>query len=232
MHPSYDKDRYIAVREACVFCAEYWRGTIADVTHPARVMTFVGTPTFALMNGLPVLRNNTAGDGTASAVEARIVDVTGAFSVEWCGTPTMGGPGGAVLIQQAGPVSGGFSFDWDPMDERFFLWMLDNVGAIARSVSTPVGSAVVGLATHGIITSSAGGTAGTAAIRGVPVAVTLAGAGVVANCNANTVVSAARTPPASGIVTSLLVRAAAVSWGREDQTALYGAASVLTGSEV
>ncbi|MFA6169075.1 MAG: hypothetical protein WC700_20785 [Gemmatimonadaceae bacterium] len=223
----FDQDRFARLRSAAVFCAEYHRGTIADTTHPARVMSFVGGTSWSQINGLPCISQAAVLDGTSSAAEPRIVDVTGAFSVEWCGRLDLAIAASTTLLAQVGPASGGFSLSWDSVNTVYVLALYDNAGAVARSITTPATSAVVGPVTHLVMTSSAGGTVGTAMLHGVPVAAALGGAGVAANINADGAIIAGGG--ASGNATSVLARAYPSALGREDQTALAAACKSLAG---
>ncbi len=222
-----DQQQFASLLRACVFDARYHDGTIQDRSQSQIPMAFSGAPSFVRMNGLPALKQAAVLDGTTSAARARIVDVTGAFSVEWCGLPMAGFAGSTTLLSQVGPASGGFSFSWDAVNAVYVLALYDNAGAVARSITTPAASAVSQQKADVIITSSAGGTVGTAAIRGVPVVATLGGAGAAANINADGEVIAGGA--ASGLITSLLARVSPVVWGREDQTCLATAASLLVG---
>jgi hypothetical protein len=224
---AFDAARFNTLRSAAVFCAEYHRGTIADVTHQARVMSFVGGTRWSQINGLPCISQAAPLDGTASAAEPRIVDVTGAFSVEWCGRPDLAFAASVTLLSQVGPASGGFSLSWDAVNSVFVLALYTNAGALARSITTPAASAVLRQVTHLLITSSAGGTVGAAMLHGVPVAATLGGAGVAANINADGAIIAGGG--ASGNVSSFLARAYPSAPGREDQTVLVGACKSLAG---
>lgn len=226
-----NQQHYADLIRACVFDASYYAGAIQDRSAAKRAMAFAGNPTWSRIASLPALKQAAVLDGTASVdPAARILDVTGTFSVEWCGVPMEGFLAPTTLLSQVGPVSGGFAFMWDDVNAVYVLALYDNAGALARSITTPAASAVLLAPTHVLMTSSAGGTVGTAKINGRPVACALGGAGVAANINADGPVIAGGA--ASGIIASLLARAWATVHGNEDATALHGAIRDLTGGEV
>ncbi len=224
--PTLDQDRLQRLLASTVFRSDLWRGTWQDLSPAQRAMAAVGTPGWSRLNSWPILKQSAAADGTTSAAVAAIVDVTGAFSVEWCGVPMIAGAGVDTLLGQVG-ATGGFLFAWDCINGVFVLTLYNNAGAVARTISTPAASAVVQQASHVVITSTAGGAAGTASIRGIPVVAALGGAGVAANIGANSAVVSGGG--GLGMMASLISRASGVAWGMEDRVCLAEAAKQLVG---
>lgn len=166
---------------SATFSAEWWKGTIQDQSIRRAAMSFAGTPRW-VKQGCPVaLVQRADADGTTSGNKAALVDVTGDFTVEWRGTPLVAGAGVDVLLSQVEAGAGGFVFAWDAVNTVYVLTLYTAAGAVARSLSTPAASAVPNADQHVILTSSAGGTAGSSWINGIPRVVTLGGAGVAAN---------------------------------------------------
>lgn len=184
---SYDQERYRSLTLRAAVAFDLFRGTYQDLSQSRRPCTIVGSR-WVRANNYPFLSQRAVADGCSTAAVAACVDVTGSF---WCeavlyprdATTGEGLGRNIILAQYDGVNGGGFRFIWDftPGNNYFLLDLFDAAANIARSISTPVGSVVTHVPYHVIVASQAGGTAGQAWIKGVPVVATLGGAGVTAN---------------------------------------------------
>jgi len=224
----YDSDRARSLIARAAFNAEFFRGTISDLSNAQRAMTFVGAPTWGMINGKPALRQNTAADLVNSAAVPAIVDVTADFSLEFVIEPHRFGDDTPDIIRQTN--NGGFYCFWHgfPAVQRFYLRLQTNAGATAREIITPVASATMNAAQHVIITSQAGGTSGSSWKNGIPQVATLAGAGVAANCPA-TILTAFGYPTNATRYTYLLERVYPFALTNADASCLAEQAKLLVG---
>jgi len=173
-----DQDRYRSLIARAAFNAEFFRGTISDLSSAQRAMTFVGSPTWGRLNGFPILKKNAAADGTTSAAVAPVLDVTGSITFE--GLFVADDVFMPVMFRQVGGT-GGVSFGNLSGVNRGEVYLLDAAGAGARFVMTAIGALPAHRPRHLIISSIDGGTSGLVWINGVPSTCTLALAGVAAS---------------------------------------------------
>ena len=222
---AYDQQRYRALVQSAAVNYEFWRGTIQDQSSRGLAMTPVGNPSWGRVNGRPALKQNAAGDGVTSGNVANIVDVTGSFSVEGFFTPMILGAN-FPLRQWLGGGSGGFALTHDYGGGRSALYLLNNVGGVARTITMAAGTHPAGVLRHVLIVSLAGGISGYCWMNGIPVGPVFIGAGVAANIAANAAVAAGA---GTGLMSSLLIRAYPFALGNEDVTCLAAAAESLVG---
>ena len=220
----YDVDRYQSLRASAVVRYDFYMGSDQDLSASQRATTVTGSE-WTAVNGWPWLSQRANADGTQTANVARCVDVTGAFYVEALFCPTVASLAEPCALFSQYGATGGFRLLWDPTNTVYTLVLLDNAGATARSISTPATSAVRGVVTHLLISSSTGGTAGTARINGIPVTATLGGAGAAANIGADSPIRCGRT--GAGLVDRGIVRVWSGTPSSDDATALYSAAQTL-----
>jgi hypothetical protein len=217
-----DWDRYNRLRESASFNCEFFRGHIQDCSKSRLAMSFVGAPSWTMVNGLPALRQNANGDRAESAAVAALVDVTGPFFVELLTRVDV--PGVNYTMRQI--VNGGFTTYRDTSPQVRLL-LYTNAGAIARHIIVgAVGANPDRVLQHIIVGASGGGTVGIGWTNGVPTAISYAGAGVAAS-SAAAVVSACGGN--TGRNTTLIARVWQGTPTNEDATCLYQAAKSLIG---
>lgn len=220
-----DQERYDLLIRRATFNAEFWRGTIQDLSAAQRAMSFVGAPTWSRINGWPCLAVNAT--GTTSAAVPQVVDVTGSFTVEALSSYRQLP---AAWLEQYG-ATGGFRFSSPSGVNRSEIYLYDNAGVAARVIYTAVGATPLNRPFHLLLTSTLGGTVGYARINGIPSTVAYAGAGVAANVAVPTAIAHGDADTRRA-AQSLIVRAYPFALTNEDCATLYQAAKTLVGGEI
>ena len=223
---AYDQNRYQSLIQRAAFNAEFFRGTIQDLSSAQRAMSFVGAPTFGRVNGHPCLKQNAAGDRVTSGAVPMAVDVLGDFFLEVTFSLSTGGQWANLLTQ--GGVGGGFTAYWVSATQEARLYLFTAAGAYAEQINTPFGSILPSRRYHLLMQSLAAGTNGRVTINGVHVAPVLMLAGVVA-AGVNPVITTAGSSNAGcrqNVSTSRLWRG---QYTNEDATCLAAAAESLVG---
>ena len=184
-----DQDRYQSLIRRAAFRAEYFRGTIQDLSPAQRAMAFVGAPTWSRINGWPCLAQNAINQGSTSGAVAAFLDVTGSVWFEAVVQPFAYGTDQNLIVSQRTPAGPGFTFFWHSSIANAYarIILYDAAGASARSLNTPVLSVPVMRPSHIVLASINAGATGLGWINGIPVVVTLAGAGVVANAGVSVI---------------------------------------------
>lgn len=225
----YDQDRYQSLIKSAAFDCSFYKGTIQDLSKAQRPMTFAGTPTWGRIGCLPALKQNSTGDAATSGNVAPLVDVTGTFTVEAIVLGLLDGTDQLLLNWGVGGA-GGFVFMRQSTFTRVNITLFTIAGAVARELSSPVGSVPMLKPMHCLMTSVTGGTAGLFWINGQPAAVTLAGAGLAANYVGTRPILAGGGN--AGLQITALVRGWLGALSNDDVDALHGAAHELTGGLV
>jgi len=113
----FDQNRYSSLIQRAAFDASFYKGTIQDLSSAQRAMSFVGAPSWAKCNGLPILRQNAAGAGAATTgAVASVINSTQPFWVECLVSTTT--TAAYVFFQQN---AGGWYCFTDPLNTRFLL---------------------------------------------------------------------------------------------------------------
>ena len=222
-----DQDRYRSLIARAAFNAEFFRGTIQDLSAAQRAMTFVGAPSFGMINGLPCLKQNAAGDYTTSAAIPAVLDVTASWSIEALFSP---GPGTiATILQQVGAANaGGFSFQWRNTggDVDVILVYLFDLAAGPRLLYSNNGVFTRYSTRHAIISGINGGASGKMWLNGVPIVCNLFGAAAPANIAVNRALTTLVGPV---ITTASLIRVFPFALTNADATCLAEQAKLLVG---
>ncbi len=192
-------------------------------------MSFVGSPSWTMINGLPAIKQNAATDYVTSTAVPMSVDVLSEFFFESVFSLTSGGLWVNILTQ--GGVGGGFSAYWVSATNQVLFYLFNAAGAYAEQINTPVGSILPNRKYHLIMQSLTAGTNGLVWINGVPVAPVLMLAGVVA-AGVNSAIVTAGNSDSGARNTTILSRLWRGRATNSDAQALYGAAHILTGGEV
>jgi len=222
-----DQTRYRALVESAAVRFDFgYTGSWQDQSSRGLVMTPIGNPSWARCNGRPALAQRAAGDGATSGAVANIVDVTANLTIECLFAPMIIGAN-YPLRQWLGGGSGGFALTHDYGGGRPALYLINNVGGVARTITVAAGTQPAATLRHILISSLTGGTSGYCWVNGAPVAAILIGAGVAANIAANAAVVAGGA--GTGLMSSLLIRAYPFALGNEDVTCLAAAAESLVG---
>lgn len=221
-----DQDRYRALIARAAFNAEFWRGTIQDLSPAQRAMSFVGAPTWGRINGNPCLSQRANADGVTRAAENPLIDVTGPFFVELCVINHIAG--NLSYIRHGGVgATGGWKLTWDPANERASLDLFTAAGAVARTVYNPNNSlAPRNKPFHTIMATALGGTTGACWTAGLPAVATLAGVGVAAAAPAINLYAGGF---GTGLCDSLIIRVWSGVPTNADATCLAEQARLLVG---
>jgi hypothetical protein len=222
----FDNARYQSLIERASFRFEPFRGTIQDLSSAQRTMSFVGSPSFCLVNGLPALRQNAAGDGATSGAVAAAVDVTGSYSIEILGGHMIDG---IPIFGQGASNAGGFAFYYSGsvLTYKCVVEMYSSAGpGVMRNGQSNVNTYPMRRTIHTLISVSGGGATGTLAINGVPSTFTMGGAGVVTNIAANRAITFWANTGRTG---TTILRLYPFALTNSDATCLYGAARSLVG---
>lgn len=223
----FDSARAASLIARAAFNAEFFRGTIQDLSSAKRAMSFVGAPTWSRINGRPCLKQNAAGDGTTSGVVDNIVDVTAPFWVEALFTTT--NPGAACYVLQQGAVAaGGFIFYWSlGAGTLFRVELYDGAAGGARSVNTPAASGPYNTTRHVIIGIEP--LVGSCWINGVPGTPLVVNTRAATNCAPRAV---RMMGTVGGGCQAGFIRCTQGTPSQEDATCLYQQARILTGGDV
>lgn len=226
---NFDKDRFLRLRESAAVNFEFWRGTYQDLGPRRLAMTAVGTPGWALINGLPCLSQptGTAPVSTTGVVDP-VVDITGDFFVEVVLSARIN-PAGTedFILNQAGPGSvGGFRCSWNAATSSLQLLGRNAAGAGVNYLRMPNNTLTMNKPSHFIIAALAGMTSGIGWVGGVPVTVSLLGPGVVVNCVPSLLYAAGGN---AGKIDTTLIRVWQGTPTNADAACLYQAAKSLVG---
>jgi len=176
---AYDQNRYQSLIQRAAFNAEFFRGTIQDLSSAQRAMSFVGAPTFGRVNGHPCLKQNAAGDGVTSGNVANIVDVTSPFFLEAI-FGVFPGDLPCYIIQQGVATFGGFIWYWSASGRLYQLEIYDAAAGAARTLSTPVDSQPARTLRHALFAVSP--LSALTWINGIPVTPLVTNTRVPTNC--------------------------------------------------
>jgi len=224
VHSSFDKDRYVSLVSRAAFNMEAWRGTYQDQSRNQLAMAASGSPSFTMVNVLPALTQNAAGDGAWSAATASIVDTTLPFWIEALIVPP---PENVYVFYQFS--AGGWSCYFDSANSRIFLMTYTAVGGDARFCSSPIGSLPVGRPSHVVIGVDPVGLSGRVHVGGVPAIATFVNTAPPVVCGPATLDVC---QPGGSFMRALIARAWQGTPSNEEAQTLYQAASVLCGGEV
>jgi hypothetical protein len=219
-----DQDRYRSLIARAAFNAEFFRGTIQDLSAAQRVMTFVGSPRWSKLASWPCLKQNAANDGAVSAVVASIVDTTQAFWVELLIVPPF--TASTLLLQFN---AGGWRCYYDGTSQLLYLLTTTAVGGNARYCNSSVGSVPVRRPVHAVLGLDPVGLSGRIFLNGVPAVTAFVN-------NAPPVLCAAAILNVCGVggesMRSMIARVWQGTPSNEDCQALYQQAKLLVGGEV
>jgi hypothetical protein len=222
----FDNARYNSLIARASFDCSFYKGTIQDQSKSRLAMTAVGSPTWTMVNGLPALRQNAAGDQVRSGAVASVVETsTQPYWVEcvWRNGATTTA---YALYQFNG---GGWTAYADGANRTFSLGSLTAAGALARYCFPAVGSAPTHKPTHFVACLNPVALSGLCWVNGVPTAVTFVNAAPPVTCAATNLIVSSQ---AGSALTTCLSRVWQGTPTNADAAALYGAARALTGGEV
>jgi hypothetical protein len=221
----YDQDRYNSLISRASFDCSFYKGTIQDQSKSRLAMSFVGSPSWTMVNGLPALRQNAANDRASSAAVPCVVDVTIPYCAEWVLTPTKNVLGYG-LYQVNG---GGFVFYYDGAGATVALVSLTAASAVGRYCFTAAGTFPLFRTRHALFALDPVGLSGRAWVDGIPTAVTFVNVGAVQSCAAAALGVGGVGGPS---VNSMLCRVWQGTPTNEDCVTLYQAAKTLVGGEI
>jgi len=180
---AFDGSIYLDILRIVTCEFPFYLGTIQD--QHGRPTSFGGAPTWGTIPGGATLCQRANGDGcsTTFAVDP-VVDVTTDFWCESVFEPHAVGATDDWLLRQSITVNGdagGFRWAWDTTTGTVRLTLYQAGAGVARTMTSPANSIALNYPFHALVCSRAGGTAAAMWLNGIPVAVTLGGAGAAGN---------------------------------------------------
>jgi hypothetical protein len=220
----FDNARYNSLIARASFDCSFYKGTIQDLSPARRAMSFVGAPSWTMVNGIPALKQ-AAGGYITSVATPSVINSTLPFFVELLYQPYA--PGDYPMFQVA---AGGWTVYYNnPAIGQLGLFTYTAAPANGRFINAP-GVAYPGQLAHHVGYIDPVGLGGLWWKNGVPVATVFTNTNPPAVC-ANTAFRVCGGGAASSSI-SMIARVWQGTPTNSDAQVLYQAARSLTGGEV